>query len=304
MNFESSYRIIKLGLTNFWRNRWLSTVATMIMALTLLVISTFAILILAVDKTTESIRSKIDISIYFNESASVEQIVQMQKIIASRPDTKEVKYVSKDEAAEDFKKQYEGKKVIDYLNPENNPLPRSLEIKANNAESLKDIASFIGQEEFKPLIENVSYKEKKKVIEKLIALTSFIKEIGWILSGVFVVISILVILNTIRLAIFARKDEIEIMRLVGAGANFIKIPFVVEGILYGVLAAFFAFLLIWLGIGLIATRTPIELGSYLGTIMMGFFNNHAFAVIGLELIIGIIIGVVCSLFSIRKHIRI
>ena len=91
MSWQSSSRIFKLGLINFWRNRWLSLAATLVMTVTLLIISMFVIMTLVIDKTTDSIRSKMDISVYFNDSVSVDQIVDLQRQIASRADVKEVK---------------------------------------------------------------------------------------------------------------------------------------------------------------------------------------------------------------------
>lgn len=304
MKWESASRIIKLGLTNFWRNRWLSFAATLIMTLTLLIISTFVILTLVIGKTTTSIRDRMDISVYFQDSASIDQIVNLQRQVAARGDVKAVKYISKEEALERFKTQQQGKKVADLINPEENPLPRSLEIKTTAAESLDTINQFINQAQFKSIIHNISYQENKKIIDRLIAITSFIKEIGWLMSGVFVLISILVIMNTIRLTIFTRKDEIEIMRLVGANDSFVRIPFVIEGLLYGVLATVLAMGLVWIGIAILAPRTEQYLGIAVSQRMTGFFLDHFWLMLFLELIVGISIGIICSLISIRKHLKV
>ncbi len=303
MKTESLKRIVKLGLTNFWRNRWLSFAATLIMTLTLLIISTFVILTIVIDKTTTSIRERMDISVYFQDSASNEQIVGLQRQLAARNDVKEVQYISKDEALERFREQQQGKKVSEFINPEENPLPRSLEIKATAAENLEAINQFINQTQFKPIIHNISYQENKKIIDRLIAITSFLKEIGWLLSGVFVLISILVIMNTIRLTIFTRKDEIEIMRLVGANDSFVRVPFLIEGLLYGVLATALAMALVWVGIAIIAPRTEQYLGLAVSSQMVHFFVSHFWLMLFLELVVGMTIGIMCSLISIRKHLR-
>lgn len=303
MRIESATRIIKLGLTNFWRNRWLSFAATLIMTLTLLIISTFVILTIIIGRTTTSIRDRMDLSVYFQDSAANEQIVSLQRQLAARSDVKEVEYVSKDEALERFKLQQQGKKVSQFINPEENPLPRSLDIKAMAAENLEAIYQFVNQDQFKPIVHNISYQDNKKIIDRLIAITSFLKEIGWLMSGVFVLISILVIMNTIRLTIFTRKDEIEIMRLVGANDSFIRVPFLVEGVLYGVLATFLAMALVWIGIAVIAPRTEQYLGLAVSQQMVHFFINNFWLMLCLELIVGMTIGILCSLISIRKHIK-
>ena len=303
MNWQSISRIFKLGIINFWRNRWLSLAATLVMTLTLLIISTFAIMTLVIGKTTDSIRARMDISVYFNDSATVDQIVDVQKQVAARSDVKEVKYISKEEALAIFKQQQQGKRVSELINPNENPLPRSLEIKATQPEFLDEIAQFVEKAEFQPLIHNVSYQENKTIIERLIGLTSFIKKIGWIFSSIFVLISVLVILNTIRLTILTRKDEIEIMRLVGASDSFIKIPFIVEGFLYGFLATIIATIFIRLGVSAVSPLIERYLGIDMSTRLMRFFSGNFLTIVGLELLVGIVIGIGCSLISIRRYLK-
>lgn len=303
MRWQKSSRIFKLGLTNFWRNRWLSLAATLVMTLTLLIIGIFIILTSVVNKTTESIREKIDISVYFNDSASTDQIIELRNEVTTRSDVKEVRYVSKDDALAEFLAQQQGKDVAKLISPEENPLPRSLEIKANQAEDLDQIANFVSQEQFAPMIHNVSYQDNKTVINRLIGFTTFIKRMGWIFSIIFIIISILVILNTIRLTIFTRKDEIEIMRLVGANDVFIKVPFILEGFLYGLIATIIASIIIRLGVVFITPMMSQYLGLDISKKMLGFFSGSFLGIIGLELLIGIIIGIGCSLFSIRKYVK-
>jgi len=304
MRIESTGRIVKLGLINFWRNRWLSFAATLIMTMTLLIITTFVVLTLVIGKTTDSIRERMDISVYFKDSASVEQIVDIQRQLAARSDVKAVQYISKEEALERFRDQQQGKKISEFINPEENPLPRSLEIKATQPEDLDDINQFINQEKFTNAIHNISYQQNKKIIDRLIAVTSFIKEVGWLMSIVFVLISILVVMNTIRLTIFTRKDEIEIMRLVGANDAFVRIPFVIEGLLYGILATIFATAMVWLGLAVLAPRTEQYLGLNVSHQMINFFIHNLWLMLFLELVVGVIIGVTCSLISIRKHLKV
>lgn len=303
MKWQTLSRIFHLGLMNFWRNRWLSLAATLVMTLTLLIISVFVIMSLVVNKTTDSIREKIDISVYFKDSASTDQIIELQREIAARSDVKEVKYISKDEALANFKAQQQGKKVADLINSDENPLPRSLEIKATQAENLDQIAQFVSQNTFAPMIHSVSYQENKIVINRLIGFTTFVKRMGWIFSVIFVLISIMVILNTIRLTIFTRKDEIEIMRLVGASDQFIKVPFIIEGFLYGLIATILATIIIKIGVISISPMMEKYLGLNLSNRMLSFFSGSFLSIIGLELLVGIIIGIGCSLFSIRKYVK-
>ena len=128
---------------------------------------------------------------------------------------------------------------------------------------------------------------------------------GWLFSIVFVVISILVILNTIRLAIFTRKDEVEIMRLVGASDRFIRVPFIVEGTLYGFLACILAVILMWVGIYFVVSPlTNQYLGSAVTENMRLFFNAHFALIFFLQFLVGTVVGVGCSMFSIRKYLKV
>lgn len=297
-------RIMKLGITNFWRNSWLSFAATLIMTLTLIIITIFVILTLVIGRTTDVIRAKMDVSVYFKETATTDQIIDLQRQVANRNDVKEVRYISKDEAIEKCKTQTQCKKVIIFNNPGENPLPRSLDIKPISADNLDQIAQFVGQEEFKPMIDNISYQDNRMMMERIIAFTAFTKEIGWFLSIVFAFISIFVILNTVRLAIFTRRDEIEIMRLVGASDAFIKVPFVVEGTMYGFLATIFAMGLQWVGLLAIGPRIEKYFGVEMLQQLNSFFISYFWMILGLELCVGVLIGVCCSLISVKKYLKV
>lgn len=303
MRAESAGRIIKLGLTNFWRNRWLSFAATLIMTLTLLIISFFTISNLAVGRVTDSVRSRIDISVYFNDLAATSQIAELQRNLVSRSDVKTVTYVSKDDAAASCTKNPFCNRAYSLVSGQMT-LPPSLAIKAVKPEDLQAINDYLGQDNLKPIIHSISYQDNKSFIDRLIAITSFTKEFGWLLCGVFVIISILVIINTIRLTIFTRRDEIEIMRLVGANDSFIKIPFVIEGLIYGILATFLSMSLVWISLAFIVPRTEQLLGASSGHTLLMFFQSNFWLMLGLELLIGVAIGMSCSLISIRKYLKV
>lgn len=305
MNWISVNRIAKLGLTNFWRNRWLSLASTLVMTLTLLIISIFVVMTVVINKTTDRIKSKMDITVYFNDTATTDEIADLQQNLAARPDVKEVVYTSKEEALQIWQEQQKNQHIKELISADENPLPRSLAIKAIDPENLNAIADYVSSDDFAPIIHKISYEENKVIIDKLLAITSFIKKVGWLFSGVFIVVSILVILNTIRLAIFTRKDEVEIMRLVGASDRFIRMPFVIEGVLYGLIACVLAFILMWVGIYvIIAPLVTKYLGTNVTENLKVFFHNYIFYIILLQFLVGIIVGIGCSLFSIRKYLKV
>ncbi|MGA2666825.1 MAG: permease-like cell division protein FtsX [Patescibacteria group bacterium] len=305
MNRLTIERIIKLGLVNFWRNRWLSLASALVMTLTLIVISIFVILTLVIGRTSDIIKSKMDITVYFNDSATTDQISELQQVLASRPDVKEVAYTSKEEA-EKIWEQTQTSQALKNIASElgENPFPRSIAIKATDPSKLDAIAGVINSATYQSIIHKVSYQDNKVLIGRLISITTFTKEIGWIFSAVFVIMSVLVVLNTIRLAIYSRKDEIEIMRLVGANDVFIKTPFIVEGIIYGLLACFLATILLWLGF---LSLQPLITEHFDPGVALGvrvFYYSHFGWLFLMQFIIGVAVGIGAALFSIRKYLRI
>lgn len=302
MNWQTFKRVIKLGFTNFYRNGWLSFVTSLVLSLTLVIISIFVIFNIVINITTENLKSKIDISVYFYDSTNEEQIQIIQKQLSTRSDVTNVNYISKEEALKIWKERPLDERIKNLVTEEDNPLPRSIEIKATNPDHLENIAQFLQREEYKDLIRKVDYQENKDIIQKLNNVIRFIKQVGIISSLVFVIISILVILNTIKLNIITRGDEIEIMRLVGASNLFIRIPFVIEGILYGILASLISLGIIALGISFL---TPF-INRYLGDLSLNFsqfFIEHIMIIIVLQLVVGVSISVICSFISIQKYLK-
>lgn len=305
MNWVSISRITKLGLTNFWRNRWLSLASTLVMTLTLIIISLFVVMTMVINKTTDRIKAKMDITIYFKDTATTDQIADLQQKLGGRADVSEVKYTSKEEALEIWQERQKNQRIRELVTSSENPLPRSLAVKATDPENLDNIADYLISDDFTPIVHKISYEENKIIIDKLLAITSFVKKMGWLFSGIFIVVSILVILNTIRLAIFTRKDEIEIMRLVGASDRFIRVPFVVEGSLYGLIACILALALMGIGIYIIIAPLVTQyLGATVTENLKIFFNTHLFYILLLQFSVGIAVGIGCSMFSIRKYLRV
>jgi len=305
VNWISVSRITNLGLTNFWRNRWLSLASTLVMTLTLLIISMFVVMTIVINKTTDRIKAKMDITVYFKDSATTEEISDLQEKLATRADVKEVQYISKEEALQIWQERQKNQRIRELVTSSENPLPRSLAIKATDPENLNNIADYVASDDFQPIVHKISYEENKVIIDKLLAITSFIKKMGWLFSIIFIIVSILVILNTIRLAIFTRKNEVEIMRLVGASDRFIRVPFIVEGTLYGLLACILALALMYIGVfAILSPLTNQYLGQTVTENMKTFFASHLAWIFLLQFLVGIIIGVGCSMFSIRKYLKV
>ncbi len=298
-------RITKLGLTNFWRNRWLSLVATTVIMLTLLVISIFSLIGLGITRTTNEIRGKIDLVVYFDDKATDDEIRQLQATFEAKPEVKQVEYVSKEQALEIFQRIQGVERVRNVVTAQDNPLPRSLRIKPLDPSNIETLATEVKGTQLAQdgKIRSLSFDKNSALIKRLIGITRFVTIIGIMLSLIFLFISVLVIFNTIRLAIFSRKDEIEIMKLVGANDIFVRGPFLLEGGIYGAIAAFFAFLLMNLSIVLIASATRQSVTG-IDIPLQSFFEGYIWWIFLGQALIGLFVGTIFSWWAVRRYIRI
>lgn len=294
------YRILKTSAVSLWRNRWLALAATLIMVLTLFTISFFLSLIVMIDKTSTLLKDKVDITVYFNESTSKDQIFAVENALLSRSDVKLVDYISKEQALAKWQDDNRNNpKLRDIISTDFNPLPRSLEIKTNQAEDLTAVNDFLSSSDYQPLIKEISYQKNKNLIDRLVKITTFTKIVGWILSAVFVLVSVLIIYNTIRLTIYARKEEIDIMKLVGASDWYVQGPFIAEGIIYGVIGALISATILFLTYHFSLPAAA----NYLGISADTFSGLSLWLVLSIQLLIGVALGVVCSLFAVKNHLK-
>lgn len=302
MLLVSVYRISKTAFISLWRNRWLSLAATLMMVLTLFTISFFISLLIFTSKSTEALKDKVDLTVFFNETTSKDQIFSIQNTLLGRGDVENVSYVSKEEALarwQELNKDDENLRNI--ISVDSNPLPRSLEVKSTNPEDLENIYNMLSSQDYEPLVKEISYQKNKDMINNLVKITSLTKKIGWTVSIIFLLISVLIIYNTIRLTIYARSNEIEIMKLVGASDIHIQGPFFLEGVTYAILASIVSSVILY---SVYAWSIP-ALRSYFSVdnIVGGYADIKFGLVISIQLLTSLVLGLACTLFAVKKHLR-
>lgn len=297
------WRIIKAGFVNFIRNGVLSFASTTIMVLTLLSLSVFFIVNVALTTGIGAIQEKIDISAYIQDQATKDEIVELQTEVAGLSEVRSVKYVSKDEALARYKEQNaNNKKLLESLEGIDNPLPASLEVKVYDPSKLDQVTKIFDTDKYKPIVRKVSYKENKLVIDKLFRATEFIKKIGIGATTAFALVAIIIVFNTVRIAIFSQKDDIEIMRLVGATDWYIRGPFILEGVLYGVIATVISMI----ALAAILYYTGPSLSGYFGGVgsdVTSYLYKNVLIIFAVQLGIGIFIGTVSSWLALRKYLK-
>ena len=300
--FTRLSRIIKLGVNNFLRNWSLSIAAVVMTSLTLATITIFVILHFSATSATQAIKEKIDMVVYFYDEVPEKEIKDIQLKLSSRFDLDNIKYISKEDAMIAWRKRTISQKIKDLVTPEENPLPRSLQIKTQNQQTLDDVVNILDNQLYQDKISKVSYKENRDVIDKILRLTNFVNWTGSALAIIFIGISVIVIFNTVRLTIFSRREEIEIMELVGASSAFVNLPFVVEAIMYGILATIISMVLLALGGKFIAPIISDQL-YFLNINFQSYLFDLWYIIALLQVTLAVFITTISSFFSTRRYIK-
>lgn len=297
------WRVVTTGTRNFTRNLWLSMAATAVMTVTLTIVLVSFISNSALTSTIKGVTNKIDVSVYLNDSITPAQTKSLEQQLLADSNVQAVHYTSKAAALSTYQQENAGnKQLLQAISETNNPLPASLEVRAKDPNNLGSIAAIISQPANKALQSDPpSYSGTNKLtIDRIVHAADFFKSSGTYASILFVVISVLIIFNTIRMAIFTRRDEIEIMKLVGATKWFIRGPFLIEAAMYGIIAAIIALVLAYT---LVLGGAP-KLSAYIDvSSTIHIFRAYPVPVIGIELLIGIAIGCFSSMLAMSRYLK-
>ncbi len=306
-HFITFTRIIKTGFVNFVRNAWLAIAAIAVMVITLTIILFAVIANATFTNTVQQITDKIDISVYLKDSVDATQTQALIAKLKQVSNVKSVSYTSKDQALENYKKQNQSNPdLLVAISQTENPLPATIQIKPKDPNRIQDIKNFLEKKDVKDLqSDETSYSgDRKEAIDRITQATKFFREAVFIGVVVFAVISMLIIFNTIRMAIFNRRDELSIMRLLGANTWYIRGPFVVETMLYGVFAAVISVVLCNALFSLSASTFE---ASSLGLLDISFanqyFGRHFWLILTVQVLIGIVIGAVSSVIATRRYLK-
>lgn len=304
MDSISLLRIIKIGFVNFWRNIWLSIAATMVMTITLVIFGTLFLMFVLTNYSLQTIQNTVDISVYFKVGLAQDQITKIQNYVQADSRVKQVTYVSAIDAFNNFKTQHQNDPLItESLNElSDNPLPATLHIKTYQLSDYPAIAQKLESPDYKDFIDKVNYEDNRDIINRLNTILKFIIAFGITLVVVFGIIAVLVIFNTITLTIYNRKEEVEIMRLVGATNWYIRGPFLAESILYSILSTIIAGALFVP----VFTKVLPKITAYVNP-QLSFYNHNLFSFWYLLLmlfVLALVLSIVSTFLAIRKYLKI
>jgi len=295
-------RISNYGFKNFWRNGWLSLATVAIMLLALMVFNGLLLFHETTSEVVTSIRDKIDISVSFKTTAKEDAVLNVKRALEAHPEVAHVDYISPDEALTIFRERHkEDPEIAQSLAQiEENPLGAALSIKAKEPEQYAAIAKMLGVAGFMDIIDQVDYHENKTVIDKLTALVSTLSSGGFILAIVLALIAGLVVFNTIRLAIYSNRDEISIMRAVGASNIFVRGPYMIEGMIAGTISAAASMMLM---VPIVYFASPYLKALVQSFDLFSYFYTNFFTLLFYQLLFGIVIATTSSFVAVRRYLK-
>ncbi len=301
-------RILKAGFVSFWRNGFVSLSSILIMTVTLSVIGILIFGNAILDASLASLKNKVDINVYFLTKAPESDILELKSSIESLLEVKEVEYLSREQVLEDFKKRHENDNLtlqaIEELGE--NPLNAMLNVRAKEISQYESIAKFLESKnalskDGAQIVDKVNYNRNKAAIETLGRVTSGARSLGFAIVIIFSLLSVVITFNTIRLIIFNSREEISVMRLVGASTRYIRGPFVVSGTMCGVIAGFVTLILFY---PLLLWLDPKMLNFFSGFSLMGYYFSNFFQIFFIVVGSGTILGGVLSYLAVRRYLKV
>jgi cell division transport system permease protein len=298
---------VRAGILNFSRVSVVSFSSVFIFTITLFVIGSLILLNAVLSYSLEQIKSKVDVNVYFTTSAPEDTVLSIQDALKKLPEVADVGYTSREVALENFRERHSSDYLIIQSLEElgDNPLGATLNIRAKDPSQYESIVNFLegGSELVKSnssYIDKINYHQNKAVIDRLNNIIAGTKKVGLAITLALVIISILITFNTVRLAIYISREEIGIMRLVGAGNHYIRGPFLIGGVLYGIISAVITMILFWPITVWLGRTTTFFFG---GINLFNYFVSYFYEIFGILLFSGVFLGAVASFLAVRKYLK-
>lgn len=308
MFWIATKRILNAGFVNFWRNGFVSLASVLIMVVTLFTLGAVVFSGAILDASLGQLRQKVDVNVYFMTNAPESDILALKSSLEALPEVAAVEYVSREQALADFKEKHgDNQTIINALAElEDNPLGAVFNVKARETSQYESIAMYLASDSAlgsgnQVIIEKVNYTNNKPIIEKLSQIIDSSERLGLTLSIVLILLSLIITFNTVRLAIYTAREEISVMRLVGASSAYVRGPFVVEGIMYGIAASIIVLVLyypltLWMG--------PFTERFFGAINIFDYYVSNFGQMFLLLTVAGIGLGAISSYMAVRRYLKV
>jgi cell division transport system permease protein len=301
-------RAFRFAFQNFKRNLWLSIVTVIILAVATFSVSLVAAINALGQRALQTVEQRVDVSLELKRDATDAAGQALRDRLSQMPEVQSAVYQSKSEALEEFKQLHQNDANINELLAEltENPLMARIVIKARHSGDYSTIIKFLENSENAELVENRDrdFKDTQVVVDKLTTITNRVRQVGMGVSAVFILLSLIVVLNTIRIAIYTHREEIGIMRLVGASNGFIRAPFILESLIYGIIGAgisLFLIVFMWQ-----SAAPALHRFFFYGTDVniTTILRDNFWSILGLEFFLAVLLCVVSSTIATRRYLKV
>ncbi|KKR20419.1 MAG: Cell division protein [Parcubacteria group bacterium GW2011_GWE2_39_37] len=300
----SFFRAIKFSIQDIFRNFWLSLVTVVILVLALFLINVLLSVQIITKSAINSIKEKIDINLYVKSDATENQIIALKTEISNLDKVKNATYISKAEALESFKDSHRNNpEILQALRELNkNPLNATIVIKPKNIEQYEELTNELDQIN-NDIIESKNFDNPKTMLAKINTITGKINEVGLAVSLIFVLVTILVVYNSIRVTIYTHQREIKVMRLVGATNWFIRAPFLISSVFYTLIGLSITMAIFYPFLTILQPYLEAFFAGYNFNIL-SYFNKNFLLIFGAEFVVAVAINMIASLIAVRKYTKI
>jgi cell division transport system permease protein len=280
----------------FWRNPVMSLASTFTIGLMLLLFAFFLATDRGLQAAVNVLESKVELAIFLEDNARVSDVLALRARIEADPAVSRVDYVPKDQAMARLVDIAAKRPDIQIVDTSSNPLQDSLEIKLAHAQDAPRLASSLREEIGKGVVNDVV--DNPQVVDKLLTITRVLSFGGLAVLAMMLIVALFVIVNTIRIAVHARRDEIEIMKLVGATDWFVRWPFILEGMLVGALGAVAATLVVLVAAG------PVmgAMVNFIEILPLSFGQTFVWQLVGSVFALALAVGGGGAMLSVRAHL--
>jgi cell division transport system permease protein len=311
-------RITRTGFVNFWRNSFLSFAAIVVITLSLCTLGGLIFAGAFGRSLLADVKDKVDINVYFTLNAPESDILSLQKDMNALPEVASTTYISRDQALSSFKAKWQNNALIMQGLDEigSNPFPASLNIKAKNPGQYGSITNYLESKspadaEGTPIIEKINYEENKLIIDRLSKIIPTVEKGGLIVAIIFVFVAIIVVFNTIRLIIYTARDEISVMKLVGASNTYTRGPFIISGIMYGIASGLITLALMaafaYWSDALVLRLAGVDIASnfqLVVNVLSAYFISNFAQIFLIIMSSGIILGGLSSYIAARRYLKV
>jgi cell division transport system permease protein len=300
-------RVFKFALQGFFRNFWLSVVTITIMLMAVLSVTLLMSMDYIKETTIKSVENQIDILVEIKPTVSREEIENFVVELDDLDEVDDIAIVTPEQNRELFLQNNTDEKVKEVLNiygENENPFSYSLTIRAYKLSQYSNILNFVNQEKYSNLVEASDIDTHEEIISKINSIANFLNKYSWYIAFIFLLISVVVIFNTIRISIYTRRDEITIMKLVGAGNAFVRLPFILESIFYALTAVLIAIAISYPLVNLIQPSLNTYFQGDQVINLASYFRNNFVEIFVYQLIVLVVLNVISTAVAVKRYLKV